>query len=613
MTSHSIDRRRWDIGVILLSMLALTGFFVFFQNSGFRALDFADPDDALRLVEVRDWMAGQSWFDVSQHRINPPYGGEMHWWRLLDVPIAGFIALFGLVMDHARAELVALIVWPLLLYGVFLNILSRVLRQLGGDGLCWIGLFLPISMIFLIRQFAPLRIDHHGWQVVAATALLGLSLGARSGRKGLLAGLVMAFYLSISIEALPYFLLFGGLYAWRYWRDAEAWPMMCAFLAACAAGTMISLPASRGWEALSITHCDGLSAPYWSALAAAAAVLLIGARLIGHGSPLRRLSLLVITGAAALAAFLLVAPQCSSGPFATLDPLVRQYWYLNVLEGLPITSQSLPTVLYSIIPTLMGLFGTILAIRGCMPPRRANWRTMLVLQIGAGAVSVWVMRAMYVSHAFAVPGCASLALAIWGRARRIRSVPLRVLASAAAALAVPSVPVAIVSKIDNALAADSANRAEPEINRCFRKGNLDRLNALAPTTLFAPIDLGPAILTHTSHSVIATGHHRNQAAMKMVIRTFLGSEIEARHLVTSSPADWLLMCPGTEEMAVYAKASPNGLAARLQRGDIPDWLAPLIAQQFGPFQLYKIRRPEGQHAKQGGQAAVKSMPAPFMQ
>ena len=94
------NRRRWDVAAILLSMLALTGFFAMFQNGGFRALDFIDPDDALRLVEVRDWMAGQSWFDVSQHRINPPFGGEMHWWRLLDVPIAGFITLFGIAIRN---------------------------------------------------------------------------------------------------------------------------------------------------------------------------------------------------------------------------------------------------------------------------------------------------------------------------------------------------------------------------------------------------------------------------------------------------------------------------------------------------------------------------------
>ncbi|WP_420606788.1 hypothetical protein [Novosphingopyxis sp.] len=590
MTPLPARRRRWDFGAILLSMLALTGFFLLFQNNGFRALDFADPDDALRLVEVRDWMAGQSWFDVSQHRINPPFGGEMHWWRMLDIPIAAFIWLFGLFLKPPVAEHVALIMWPLLLYGIFLAVLARVLRRLGGDALCWLGLLMPVSMIFLIRQFSPLRIDHHGWQVVAATALLALSLGTRSSVKGLLAGLVMAFYLSISLEALPYFLLLGGLYAWAYWRDPAGWPMLRGFLIACAIGTMVSLPASRGWEALAITHCDGLSAPYWSALAAAAIAMLLGARLIGHGTAMRRLALLTVTGIAALAAFLWVAPQCSSGPFAALDPLVRQYWYLNVLEGLPLTAQDPVTILYSIIPTLMGLLGSVLAIRGAEQSWRANWRVLLVLQIGAAAVSIWVMRAMYVSHAFAVPGCAFLALTIWHRARRIDRVSLRVLASVAAVLAVPSIPLAIISRISDTEAADGGNGQGLRIDPCFRIENIARLNRIAPATLFAPIDLGPAILTDTSHSVIATGHHRNQAAMATVIGAFLGDEEKARQLVTSSHADLLMVCPGTEEMRVYVKAAPKGFAARLIKGDVPGWLAPIDPGTLGPYRVYKIRR-----------------------
>lgn len=35
---------------------------------------FPDPDDAMRLVQVRDWLAGQSWFDVTQYRLSPPAG-----------------------------------------------------------------------------------------------------------------------------------------------------------------------------------------------------------------------------------------------------------------------------------------------------------------------------------------------------------------------------------------------------------------------------------------------------------------------------------------------------------------------------------------------------------
>ena len=33
-----------------------------------------DPDSTMRLVQVRDLLAGQGWFDLVQHRLAPPDG-----------------------------------------------------------------------------------------------------------------------------------------------------------------------------------------------------------------------------------------------------------------------------------------------------------------------------------------------------------------------------------------------------------------------------------------------------------------------------------------------------------------------------------------------------------
>ena len=41
----------------------------------------------MRLVEVRDLIAGQGWFDLTQHRLDPP-GVSMHWSRVIDAPLA---------------------------------------------------------------------------------------------------------------------------------------------------------------------------------------------------------------------------------------------------------------------------------------------------------------------------------------------------------------------------------------------------------------------------------------------------------------------------------------------------------------------------------------------
>src|SRR5690348_3158904 len=50
-------------------------------------------DDAMRLAEVRDLLHGQAWFDLTQWRMNVPFGLSMHWSRLIDAPIAGLILI----------------------------------------------------------------------------------------------------------------------------------------------------------------------------------------------------------------------------------------------------------------------------------------------------------------------------------------------------------------------------------------------------------------------------------------------------------------------------------------------------------------------------------------
>ncbi len=48
----------------------------------------ADNDDVMRLIEVRDLLGGQGWFDLMQYRLGLGDGTLMHWSRLIDLPLA---------------------------------------------------------------------------------------------------------------------------------------------------------------------------------------------------------------------------------------------------------------------------------------------------------------------------------------------------------------------------------------------------------------------------------------------------------------------------------------------------------------------------------------------
>ena len=58
-----------------------------------------DTDDAMRLTQMRAWLAGHGWYDLHEARLQPPQGHDTHWSRLIDVGLAGLTLVFRLGVD----------------------------------------------------------------------------------------------------------------------------------------------------------------------------------------------------------------------------------------------------------------------------------------------------------------------------------------------------------------------------------------------------------------------------------------------------------------------------------------------------------------------------------
>jgi len=129
MTS-AIERhyRFWLLAIWLASAAAA----ITVNHSSIAQFRFWDPDDVMRLLEVRDWLAGQSWFDVAQHRMNLPAGLSMHWSRLLDVPLAAIIILLKPLVGQRTAETVASVVVPMLTLGATMSLVAGIARHRSG-------------------------------------------------------------------------------------------------------------------------------------------------------------------------------------------------------------------------------------------------------------------------------------------------------------------------------------------------------------------------------------------------------------------------------------------------------------------------------------------------
>ncbi|RWL56929.1 MAG: GtrA family protein, partial [Mesorhizobium sp.] len=107
----------WKSDLVLALIAALLALAVD-AWTGFGPLTDAggDNDNLLRLVEVRDLLAGQGWFDLHQYRMGLEGGFVMHWSRLVDAPIAAIVlAASALTGSRPLAE-VAQVLWPALLF-----------------------------------------------------------------------------------------------------------------------------------------------------------------------------------------------------------------------------------------------------------------------------------------------------------------------------------------------------------------------------------------------------------------------------------------------------------------------------------------------------------------
>src|SRR5688572_3950665 len=152
---------RW---LILLFWLIFVTLFLVSRSPQIGAFALGDTDDNMRMMQVRALLEGQGWYDLRQYRLNPPFGADIHWSRLVDLPIAGLKLLLTPFVGGRSAEIVAVVVAPLLPMLVALIALSVTVRRLV-DGSAFVIVLLLILCAGSTRgMWAPLRLDHHGWQ-----------------------------------------------------------------------------------------------------------------------------------------------------------------------------------------------------------------------------------------------------------------------------------------------------------------------------------------------------------------------------------------------------------------------------------------------------------------
>ncbi len=581
---HPVRPWQADLAIALAALALLRAR----RRDGFPKLSdtAGDNDSLMRLVEVRDLLAGQGWFDLTQYRMGPPGGFVMHWSRLVDAPIAGLMLGQAVSGSRAGGEAFALTAWPLLLAGAAMFLLMRIVRRLAGEAALLPAAVIGTAALHYTGQFMPGSIDHHSTQIVLMLATIlrssrrrararrgcrrgsGADAGDRHGDGALCGG------------RRP---VRGGRLVVERQRRAKHGQAFRPFLRrrrarrtggdGGAARLVLCHPATRSRAARRARRCW----PGWGWRSPRQP-------LPGHAPPRRRAGR---AGSSARAFAALVFPHCLGDPYAGLDPRLKDFWLGSVIEAQSFPSLAVRTshargLLCDAAP------GAGLMVAGFLRLRLGRGELIVAGFLAVGLlVSLWQVRGAM----FSLP-LATIPLAAWvGRlrlaTRRHRPAAQPDDGRGMAGLAVDHLGMRRGGR--DQLSTPPTRSRLPR--RLLRQCRLRRARRPAAGTVLAVSNLGPAILANTPHRVLSGPYHRNVAGDLAGLNAFMGSPGEAEKMVRAEHVTLVANCPGNSETAALAGWAPNGFAAALDAGRVPAWLTPVGAVR--PATIYRVAAAAG--------------------
>lgn len=575
----------------MIAWLAVCVYLVVARYGNIQWLALGDTDDNMRLMQVRALLHGQGWYDLTNYRLDPALGGyNIHWSRLVDLPIAGMILALQPFIGTAAAEKWACGIAPLLPLAVTFIGMSLTVRRLVSP-IAW-----PLALVTLLAcsstmgMYLPERIDHHGWQLACLMITVAGLADPKRARGGIVVGASSALSLTIGLELLPYCAIAGAVTALRWIRDAGEARRLRTYGLTLAGGSAIgfALFASNANQAM---RCDALTPVYLSTMVAAGALLfaLTFARVQERWI---RFALAAVAGVAIVTAFALCFPQCLGRPEG-VSPQLQHIWLDNVREARPIYRNPLDTALPMGAIPLIGLIGAMVATYAAKGTSRfTGWTSLTMMVAFGGAALMWQVRVAPAAQMLGVPGSVWLAWIIVPWCLKHRSILVRVLGPVLALLVasgflIPAIlPYIPVAKPKPSPVIATSNRAN---GQCMSYGELKMLDRIPAAILFTHVDMGPRLIVVTHHSAIAGPYHRNERAILDVHHAFTGTAAQFRPIAAAHHAQYLLICPNLAETTVYRARSPNGFYTVVAGNKVPNWLEPVELWPNAPYRLWRIR------------------------
>ena len=581
--------RHWK-AIVIAAWLTFCAWFIYTGWWNINAFNLGDTDDNMRMMQVRALLHGQDWFDLRQYRLNPPFGANIHWSRLVDLPIAGLILLLQPFVGGPKAQLIAAGIAPLLPYVILLFGVALTARRLI-DNRAFLFPILAMTVAGLTNaMFLPERIDHHGWQLaLLAVSIAGLADPKRI-RGGLTLGISTALSLAIGLEMIIYLAVAGAAVTLYWVCDAREKSRAIAYSVSLGGGIAFSFLVFASY-ANRLPVCDALSPVWLSSLLVASALLLA----LAWRTPADwkvRLALAVGAGIVLAAFHSLMWPQCL-GRLENVSPEVRYLWLSHVREARPVYKHGWQVATLVLALPVTGTIGwALLAWRNRLDADLFR-RTLASAMSGVIAMLLlfWQTRTGPAAQLMAVVGAVSIIwilVPVFDRARNVLVRTLGIVAVAIIGLG------ALVPMTMNFAPGRKLSPRDVQIERANRMCNFIgsyRPIALQPKgVVFTWVDLAPRLITLTHHDSIMGPYHRNGEQIADAMKAFRVSADQARQIFAKYHSDYLLTCPDSSTTTIFMSEAPKGFYGQLERGQVPAWLTPVKLPGNSPFKLWKISR-----------------------
>jgi hypothetical protein len=593
--------RNWK-WVVLVVWLAFCLSWVFQKWTDIRFFNLSDTDDNMRMMQVRALLHGQGWFDLRDYRMNPPFGANIHWSRLVDLPIAGLILGLRPFLGGADAEKWAVAIAPMLPYLLLLFSLALTARRLI-DPRAYPLVFIAIMSAGSTNgMFMPERIDHHGWQL----ALLALSIAsladAKQVRGGLLLGISSALSLAIGLEMIIYLAVAGAAVVLFWVDDVAQRERLRAYALSMSAATALCFLIFASYDNRAPV-CDALS-PVWLSDALLGGALMFALAWRSPRDWRQRLALAVAAGAVIGGFHALMWPHCLGSP-ENVSPEVRRLWLRYVREARPVYKHGWRIATEMATLPVVGAIGW--AVLAWM---RRRDRDLLRRVIGAaipgivaGLLLLWQTRTGPAAEMLGVPGAAALVWCLVPFVWRSSYAVVRVLGVVAVVLIGVGAAVPLVVEAIPSPPATTQGKSVDRANAlCASLWGMHPIALLPKGMVFTFIDIGPRLITVTHHDTVAGPYHRNGQQIADVMNAWRGSADQAyRIMVQKYHSDYVLSCPDSSTTTIFMSEVPKGFYGQLEAGHVPKWLKPIPLPKDSPFKMWKV-------VPQSGPAAGASAP-----